>query len=232
MRRFWDARAREDPFFFVDDRQPYRAGDDRDFWTQGEEDLRSFLAQLGAEIPTEATVVEIGCGVGRLTRVIAARAARVVALDVSPEMLERARRHHPGLANVEWRLGDGISLQPVPDGSADVCISHVVFQHIPDPAITLGYVREMGRVLRPGGWAGFGVSNDPSVHRRRRGAAERVRRVRGRLGLGPQGRGDAAWLGSSVELDDLAAAAEEGGLAIEEITGAGTQFCLIRARRG
>ena len=231
MRRFWDARAREDPFFFVDDRQPYRAGDDSDFWSQGEEDMRRFLAQIGAEIPRGATVVEIDCGVGRLTRVIAARAGRVVALDVSAEMLEQARRHHPSLANVEWRLGDGFSLRPQPDESADVCLSHVVFQHIPDPASTLGYVREMGRVLRPGGWAGFGVSNDPSVHRRRRGLAERVHRVRGRLRLGPQGRGDAAWLGSSVELDDLAAAAAEGGLALEQIVGAGTQFCLIRARR-
>ena len=57
--------------------------------------------------------------------------------------------------------------------SVDGCFSHVVFQHIPDPPITLNYVREMGRVLRPGGWALFQVSNDPTIHQPPGGRARR-----------------------------------------------------------
>ena len=164
-------------------------------------------------------VVEIGCGVGRLTRPLARRARSVVALDVSPTMIERARRLNPELANVEWRAGDGTSLAPIPDGSASACVSHVVFQHIPDPGVTLGYVREMGRVSRPGGWAAFQVSNDPSVH----APPPMARRARARaaavLGRGPRGQDDPAWLGSHVELDDLAAAAADGGMRIERSSG-------------
>jgi len=86
---------------------------------------------------------------------------------LSPRMIELAREHNPGLASVEWIVGDGSSLTGIEDGSADVCISHVVLQHIPDPSVSLGYIREMGRVLRPGGWALFQFSNRPWAHRRR-----------------------------------------------------------------
>jgi len=91
-------------------------------------------------------------------------------------MLERARELNPGLANVEWLRGDGSSLAGIEDASASACVSHVVFQHIPDPRVTLAYVREMGRVLRPGGWAAFQVSNDPAVHTRP-GPLRRARRA-------------------------------------------------------
>ena len=140
-------------------------------------------------------MLEIGCGVGRITRVLAARAAQVLALDVSDEMLARARELNPALTNVSWVLGDGLSLHGIPDASLDACVSVVVFQHIPDPEVTLGYVREVGRVLRPGGWAALQVSDDPAIHRARPGLAPRVRAL---LGRAPRGQRHPAWLGSSV----------------------------------
>ncbi len=146
-------------------------------------------------------------------------------------MLERARQHLGGLDNVELILGDGVSLAPIEDASADACISHVVFQHIPDPEITLGYVREIGRVLRPGGWAAFQISNDPAIHRRRDGIEGLGIRWRALRGRGPRGQADPAWLGSYVELDALRDAAADGGMAVEAISGEGTQLCFVRVRR-
>jgi len=232
MRRFWDRRGDEDAFYFVDNRLDYGRPDESRFWSGGEADLDRLLGALGVEIGADDDVVEIGCGLGRLTRPLAARATRVRALDVSPAMLERARGLNPGLDNVEWLAGDGSSLAGIEDASASACVSHVVFQHIPDPRVTLAYVREMGRVLRSGGWAAFQVSNDPAVHRRP-GVLKRARRsvaapVRG----APRGQTDPAWLGSHVELAELEAAAGGGGMALERTHGAGTQFCLVLARRG
>src|SRR3954447_5995377 len=152
-RRFWDARAAEDAMFFVDSRLDYGHPDEQAFWSGGERDLDALLATVGAAIRPGASVVDIGCGIGRLSRAIAARAADVRGIDVSPRMIELARRYNDSLANVTWVVGDGVSLAGIDSASAEVCISHVVFQHIPDPAVTLGYVREIGRVLRPGGWA-------------------------------------------------------------------------------
>ncbi|HEV2061260.1 MAG TPA: class I SAM-dependent methyltransferase, partial [Solirubrobacteraceae bacterium] len=177
MRRFWDARAREDAFHFVDNREPYKDADPDRFWREGERDLDTLLSSVDVTVRPEDVVLDLGCGVGRLTRVLAARAAHVIALDVSPEMLRRAQELNDGLGNVTWLLGDGESLTGVEDASLDGAVSHVVFQHIPDPKVTLGYVEELARVLKPGGWAAFGLSTDPEVHRppppERRGSSRR-----------------------------------------------------------
>ena len=178
IRRFWDRRAREDAFHFVDNRIRYRDPEAEErFWAGGRRDLDGLLDALGMEVSPGERVVEIGCGIGRLTRPLAERAASVVAVDVSARMLELARRLNPDLANVDWLLGDGASLAGIPAASADVCFSYVVFQHIPDPHVTLGYVREIGRVLRPGGTAAR--SGGP---RAARSVASGVDRLGGRPG--------------------------------------------------
>ena len=225
---FWDERAREHALFFVDNTLDYRDPDVERFWAEGERAVTAILDQLGIEVGTADTVVEIGCGVGRLTRVLAGRAARVVALDVSSEMLARARELNPALENVTWLHGDGASLAGVEDASADGCFSHVVFQHLPEPELTLGYVREMARVLRPGGWAVFGVSTDPAVHRPKRRAGWRLAAL---LRRGPRGQEHPAWLGSAVPLARLERCADEAGLELERVLYPGTQFTLVRGRR-
>src|SRR4051794_11424695 len=230
MERFWDARAREDAYYFVDSRLDYGSPDEEAFWAGGEEALDKLLGVAGAEIAAGATVVDVGCGIGRLTRPLAARAAHVKVLDVSSEMIERARRLNPELSNVEWIHGDGESLQPVADASADAVISHVVFRHIPDPAITLGYVREMGRVLKPGGFAAFEFSNkrEPHVHR----SSGRFRAVAALVGRAPRGVTDEAWVGSYVDLGDLRRTAAEAGLSVDRVDGEGTDFCAVRLSKG
>ncbi|MEA2426686.1 MAG: hypothetical protein QOF37_314 [Thermoleophilaceae bacterium] len=229
MEKSWDARAREDAFWFVDSRLKYGAPDEQAFWEGGEQALDRLLSVLGADLPPGQTVVDIGCGLGRLTRPLARGAARVLAIDVSSEMLEQAKALNGELGNVEWLHGDGESLRPIPDASVDACISHVVFRHIPDVAITLGYVREMGRVLTPGGIAAFEFSNDPEPHRRRR--LGRRDRLAAALGRAPRAVTDQTWLGSYVDLADLRRVAAEAGLDVERVHGEGTEFCAVLLRR-
>ena len=223
MREFWDARARENALYFVDSTLDYRSPDTGRFWREGKEALEGVLSLLQVTLRPTDHVVEIGCGVGRMTRALAERVRRVTAIDVSPEMLARARELNPGAESVSWLQGDGVSLAGVPDSEADACMSFVVFQHIPQPAITLGYVREMGRILRPGAWAAFQVSNDPDLHRPS-GARRRVATL---LGRSPRGRRDPAWLGSAIDLSELSATAQEVGMTVERVHGEGTQFCLV-----
>jgi ubiquinone/menaquinone biosynthesis C-methylase UbiE len=227
MRRFWNARAREDAFYFVDNRQAYKAPDLQRFWDADE--LVSYLLDgLGVAIEPGDRVLEIGCGIGRITRGLAARAREVIALDVSDQMLARAQELNPALRNVRWVLGDGLTLSEVKDGCIDACVSVVVLQHVPDPEITLGYIRELARTLRPGGWAALQVSNDPAIHRRRNDPALRLKAV---LGLAPRGQRHRAWLGSHVELDEVRATCNEVGLQLEKVWGAGTQYCQLLLRK-
>ena len=233
MERFWDSRTQEDPYYYVDNRLQYGAPDTARFWEHGERDLDTLLAAVGASIEADDAVVEIGCGLGRLTRPLSERASSVTAVDVSSEMLRHARELNAGLANVHWVHGDGTTLSGVADASADICLSHVVFQHLPSPGLTLGYVAEMGRVLRGGGRAVFGFSNDGTVHHvRRRGTLGATRRRLGELvGRAPRGECDPAWVGSAVELRDLSKTAAGAGLSIQRLANEGTQYCVALLRR-
>lgn len=231
MSRFWNERAEEDAFFFIDTRMDYRTEDLDTFWAYGESDLDLLLSALGESIDPDDDVVEIGCGVGRLTRAISPRSATVRALDVSQRMLDLAQQHNGSLHNVQWLLGEGSNLSGIASESADACISHVVFQHIPDPRITLSYVREMGRVLRRGGWSAFQISNDQRVHAPRP-LSKRIREsALAAVGRFPGGQHDRHWLGSMIDLDDLRTAADQGSMEIERIVGAGTQYCCVLTRR-
>lgn len=106
---------------------------------------------LGELLPGER-VVDCGSGSGA-DSLIAARmvgpSGRVIGVDMTPEMLVKARRNAEvaGLVNVEFREGV-LEALPAPDGWADVVISNGVLNLVPDKALALV---ECFRVLRPGG---------------------------------------------------------------------------------
>jgi len=97
-------------------------------------------------------VVDVGSGAG-LDSLIAATAVgaegSVVGVDMTPEMLERARAGaaEAGIGNVEFREGLAEQL-PLEDGWADVVISNGVINLVPDK---VGAYREIARILKPGG---------------------------------------------------------------------------------
>jgi SAM-dependent methyltransferase len=98
------------------------------------------------------TVLDLGCG-GGLDCLRAARqvgpAGHVIGVDMTPEMLARARANarSAGVDNVEFRLGE-IEHLPVPDASVDVILSNCVINLSPDKASVF---RDAFRVLKPGG---------------------------------------------------------------------------------
>ena len=230
MERYWNRRAQEDPFYYVDNREKLGAPDQERFWKAGEQVVDQLFSDLGVSLRGDEDVVEIGCGIGRLTRALAHRAKSVHAFDVSDVMLQHARRYNPELHNVDWIHGDGTSLAPLSGESCDACVSFVVFQHLPNAELTYGYVREMGRVLRPGGWAGFQVSNAPNNHVRPTGL-NRIRELKRAITrTGPRTQ-SAAWRGSAVDLTELDRAAKDAGLKVEQIKGEGSLFCFVLARK-
>ena len=105
-----------------------------------------------ADVSAGETVLDLGSGAG-FDAFLAAQAVgetgRVIGVDMTPEMIERARSNaaRAGAANIEFREGQ-IEALPVDDDSVDVIISNCVINLSPDkPAV----FREAFRVLRPGG---------------------------------------------------------------------------------
>jgi SAM-dependent methyltransferase len=139
MRSVWDDLAAADTGLYVGD--PAR----------GAEELASLFGRLGAD-PRGGSCLELGCGPGRMTGVLADRFDRVVAVDVSPAMLGRARAAVDA-TNVEFRPVSGERLDGVPDAAFDVAVCYLVLQHLPSRRLVRTYLAELGRVLRPGGEA-------------------------------------------------------------------------------
>ena len=142
----WDLRARENAPFYV---CTTAADSTAAFDASGRRDLEAQVLD-GLDVSPRWRVLEIGCGVGRLLRPLAGRVARVVGVDVSAEMLARARDHCEGLPNVELHRTDG-GLDFLPDAGFDFVFSHIVFQHLPRKAYSERYFRDAFRVLAPGG---------------------------------------------------------------------------------
>jgi ubiquinone/menaquinone biosynthesis C-methylase UbiE len=96
-----------------------------------------------------AVVADLGPGTGEMLVSLAPAAAKVIAVDNSESMLEvcRQRIERGGLENVELRQGDAESL-PIADGECDTAFSSMLLHHLADPAAG---VREMARIVRPGG---------------------------------------------------------------------------------
>jgi len=128
-------------------------------------------------------VLEIGCGAGRLSHVLAEHFTTVDSLDVSEDMIARARAHSPD--NVRFHQVDG-SVVPLADGSVDAVFTVHVLQHLENPAAVEAYLREAHRVLRPGGtiMAHIMLSSGRPTLRRRIKDTWTLRRSRAALSRG------------------------------------------------
>ena len=153
MRQAWDRFAREDARFFILT-NPHSASE-ADFYAQGRETwdaVRGWIESVAPGRLKSGAALDIGCGIGRVTRALADSFDAATGVDVSAEMVKKARAAHPQ-GKPGFEVVSGSDLSPVANSSMDFVHSAIVFQHIPDWAAIENYIREVGRVLRPGALA-------------------------------------------------------------------------------
>jgi SAM-dependent methyltransferase len=107
---------------------------------------RQLLDRFAARLQGSGCACDLGCGPGHVARYLHARGVAVSGLDLSPEMVQWARRLNPG---IEFRQGDMLSLE-VEDGAWDGVAAFYSIIHIPRSQVSEA-LREIKRVLRPGG---------------------------------------------------------------------------------
>jgi SAM-dependent methyltransferase len=141
---WWNRAAQEDAKWYI-------ATASEPFFERGRRDTDELVGFCGLQPSKDKTLLEIGAGAGRMTHRFADLYGRVIALDVSDEMLLLGHSNLADVDNVEWVLGSGADLAVIPNRSVDDVFSYITLQHVPSTAAVLRYLEEAGRVLRPGG---------------------------------------------------------------------------------
>ena len=112
-----------------------------------EQTLRRIVEASGAGCEDE--VLDVACGPGLTTCELAGKARHVTGIDITPAMLEQARKRQQetGRTNVTWQQGDVTSL-PYAEAAFSLVFTRYSLHHMLEPAVVLG---EMVRVCKPGG---------------------------------------------------------------------------------
>ena len=205
MREEWDQRALENARHYVATERTDWS--DEEYFESGRENVRREILTDMTNIcqgkdPKQMKVLEIGCGSGRVTRALSEVFGEVYAVDISGEMIRQARQSLADRPNAHVFQNNGADLSVLGEIQVDFAFSYIVFQHIPSREVIRNYVREVHRLLRPGGLFKF--------------------QVQGWCDMSTQA--DDTWLGISFSDADAVAMAEEYGFEPRYRHGAGTQY--------
>ena len=245
MRRDWDQRARRDAFLYIASWR--KDWDEASFFESGEKDylgvVHPILQKLQLD-PANSSMVELGCGTGRMTRSFAQRFQSVTGVDISAEMQSRAKEYLRSFSNIRWVLSNGETLPCIESASVDFVFSYLVLQHMPNKEVVCGSIREMMRILRPGGaflfqfngsyqptmnWRGRTVSaildgiDSAGLHRASRLFASLV-------GIDPEMVGK-TWRGAALSAAEIADAVLSGDGSPGEFLDAGTPLAWCYGRK-
>lgn len=108
---------------------------------------RKMLDLLVEKVGGASVICDMGCGPGQVARYLYARGAKTCGVDLSPEMVRRARELNP---EIDFRQGDMFALTEVADDSFGGIAAFYAIVNLPRESV-VDALRELGRVLRPGG---------------------------------------------------------------------------------
>ena len=212
MRADWDQRAKEDAHYYV--AFSSRGQSREEFLAGGLKDVQPYEAQLNRLPPGDfdsRRALEVGCGPGRLMLPMSRHFGEIHGVDISPEMVQLARENVKGILNAHVHLTEHSDLRMFKSNTFDFAYSYAVFQHIPSRDIVLNYLREMARVLKPGGILCCQLRGAPPA---------------------PSGEHEPeTWTGCVILWDDIVQFAERSGLSLVAASGVRTQYMLLTARK-
>jgi SAM-dependent methyltransferase len=241
MRERWDLRARSDAFAYIETDRDVPSVDG--FFALGEHFAQVLVDPVLGELE-RGRALDLGCGLGRVTRALAQRFDEVVGVDVSAEMVRRAQELHPGpgFPNLTFEATDGVHL-PLDDESVDFVFSYEVFQHLPSHEVIRGNLLEVARVLRPEGLALIHVHRPPGagaywLERAKRAVPDRIwTQLKRALGRGDPLTSDATFRGTPpLRRKDISELWTFADLVVAELRADPThepaQRALVITRRG
>jgi SAM-dependent methyltransferase len=160
LRHTWDYLGERDPLWAIlsDPRKRGNRWQLESFFATGRHEVDTVLQAVANRFPEvpHCCALDFGCGVGRLTRALAAYFDRVIGIDVAASMIRQALQLNADIQGCEFVLNERADLSLVPSGSVDFIYSNIVLQHIERP-YSDRYLQEFVRVLSPRGLAVFQI---------------------------------------------------------------------------
>jgi len=213
MRSDWNRRAREDANFYV---AFGRRNQEHDEFLSTAAEVTSALemefSRLPPVSPDQRSALEIGCGPGRLMRPMSRHFGEIHGVDISDEMIRLAGEQLKDIPHAHAHVTPDSTLGMFLDGSFDFVYSYIVFQHIPSRDVVLNYLRESGRVLKPGGILRCQLRGTPPLD-------------------SEMGRESSTWTGCHFTAEEVAAFAREHRLQLVAVSGVQTQYMWITLRK-
>lgn len=160
----WRELGAEDPLWavYVAPGTQHGGWDVEEFFRTGRDEVSRVMRSLSRTPSDSGVALDFGCGVGRLSQALAGYFGRVIAVDVSSPMIERARELDLGDHQIDFVLNERPDLRFVADRSIDLVYSSLVLQHLSRP-LAAGYLAEFVRVLKPDGVAVVQVATRPTA---------------------------------------------------------------------
>lgn len=214
MKRDWDDRARRDAKWFIN---PFKYQQtDAEFDQSGELSVKHLILDdldlLAPDAdPKTLRVLELGSGIGRMTKFLARQFGEVHATDVSGEMIRQARTRLAAFENVKLHETSGYDFADLPDAHFDIIFSAFVFQHVPTTDIIRSNLHDAYRLLKPGGVFKFQTNSLTAFD------FEEIEKD--------------TWMGASLPESDIRRFAEDVDASIISLDGRGSTHCWTILRK-
>jgi SAM-dependent methyltransferase len=153
LKRNWDAFGKTDPLWAVltDSSKVGRGWDVDEFMRTGEQQVDALIQELASlGIETRGSMLDFGCGVGRLTQAFARTWDECVGVDIAPSMIAKAQELNRFGETVRYVTNDAGDLAIFDDAKFDLVYTFLVLQHM-DPTLAREYICEFFRVTKLGG---------------------------------------------------------------------------------
>lgn len=234
LKKTWEGRASSDPMFYID--TDVVDGDSKAFFENGEKDVARFVDPFIVKNDWDAsalTALDLGCGMGRLSRALGRRFKSVHGFDISETMIAQAKAClSPEENHIHYFHTQGDNLKEAETASIDFVFSFIVLQHVPTAQIVLNYFKEFNRVLSPQGKALVQVNGvQKPFSERFKLRIERSNKVpvlRRKLTIKVDPHSS---MGVSFSEAGIRQLVQEAGLQLEEITGTGEQYMWLTLKK-